>query len=88
MIHKKLKMIVDSMPLSDPNITDIRVVRAIDKKRCKLYSFMPYLLYSESLRFRSFRRVFKNSFSEKRTKKDEPGSVALTSHHRNQSDNN
>lgn len=82
MIYRKLKMIVDSMPLSDPNIKDIRVVRAMDKRRCNLYSFMPYSLYSESLKFRSFRRVFKNSFSEKRTKNDEPGIVELTSRNR------
>ena len=82
MLEGKLNMILDSMPLSDPNIKDIRVVRAIDKKRCNLYSFLPYSIYYESLKYRSYRRVFKGSFSERRTKKDEPGLVSLTSRSR------
>ena len=77
---KKLETLVDSMPLSDPNISDIRRVRAIDRARMKLYSFMPYTIYAETVKSRVYHRAFENSFSESMTKYDENyGRAFLTS---------
>ena len=70
MIVTKLKFLIDAMPLSDPTISDIRVVRAIDKERIKYYSFMPYALYAETMEYRNYHRIFDNSFSEPLTRYD------------------
>ena len=67
---KKLEVLVDSMPLSDPNISDIRFVRAVDRAQMKLYSFRPYALYARTVKSRVYHRVFENSFSESMTKYD------------------
>lgn len=70
MIMKKIEVIVDSMPLSDPNISDIRYVRAVDRKRMNLLPFMPYTIYAETVKTRVFHRAWQNSFSESLTKYD------------------
>lgn len=43
MIDKKLGALIEAMPLPDPTISDIRIVRAIDKRIIKSYSFMPHV---------------------------------------------
>ena len=70
MVMRKLELIVDSMPLSDPNISDIRFVRAVDRARMKLISFRPHALYARTVKTRVFHRVWENSFSEPLTKYD------------------
>ncbi len=70
MIKKKLEVLLESIPLSDPSISDIRQVRAIDRARMKLYSFRPHALYAETMQSRVYHRIFENSFSESMTKYD------------------
>jgi len=79
LIIGKLDMLAEAMPLSDPNMYDIRDVRAATKKRLKLYSYAPHDIYIKSLKSRQYRRIFENSFSERRTRLDECGRLSLTS---------
>ena len=71
-------------PVSDPNIDDIRIVRAIGKKRINLNPFRP--LYTLIKRYasqgevsRRWREIRESSFSGKRTRLQEPKRVSLTS---------
>lgn len=86
-LHKagdhKWAMLVEAMPLSDPRMYDIRDVRAATKKRLKLYSYYPHEIYIKSMKHRQYHRIFENSFSERRTRLDECGSISLTSKRRN-----
>ncbi len=52
------------MPLSDPNISDIRQVRAIDRARMKLRPINPHAMYAKMIRARVYHRAQENSFSE------------------------
>ena len=76
--NEKLDLLLRVNNLSDPDIEDIRVVRAIGKKRANLYPFRPYDIYIESLEYRQYRKIFQNSV-EPRTWLDEPARVSLTS---------
>ena len=80
--NEKLDLLLRVNTLSDPDIEDIRRVRAIGKKRINLYPFMPFVVYVESLPFRWYRRILQNSFSESRTRLDESARVSLTSKER------
>lgn len=70
MIDKKLEVLIEAMPLPDPTISDIRIVRAIDKRIIKSYSFMPHVLYAETMKYRNYHRMFESSFSEPLTRYD------------------
>jgi len=72
-------MILESTPLSDPRMYDIRDVRAATKERVKLYSYTPHAIYIKSMKSRQYHRIFENSFSERRTRLDECGRLSLTS---------
>ena len=82
MIIKKLDMLAEAMPLSDPHMYDIRDVRAATKKRLRLYSYYPHNIYIKSMKKRQYHRIFENSFSERRTRLDECGRLCLTSFRR------
>lgn len=77
--NKKLDLLLKVNSLSDPDIEDIRLVRAIGKKRINLYPFRPFDIYIESLHLRQYKKIFQNSFSEARTWLDESARVSLTS---------
>jgi len=79
LIVGKLNMILESTPLSDPRMYDIRDVRAATKERVKLYSYTPHAIYIKSMKSRQYHRIFENSFSERRTRLDECGRLSLTS---------
>lgn len=52
MIIRKLDMLAEAMPLSDPHMYDIRDVRAAMKKRVRLYSYAPHDIYIKSMKNR------------------------------------
>ena len=77
--NEKLDLLLRVNTLSDPDIEDIRRVRAIGKKRINLYPFRPVDIYIESMHLRWYKKIFQNSFSESRTRLDESARVSLTS---------
>ena len=77
--NEKLDLLLKVNTLSDPDIEDIRVVRAIGKKRINLYPFRPHEIFVKSLPSRGYKKIFQNSFSERRTRLDEKARVSLTS---------
>lgn len=71
---------MDAIPLSDPNISDIRELRAIDRARMHLYPINPHTMYAKMVKARVFHRVLENSFSEPMMKYDDNyGNAYLTS---------
>jgi len=66
----KLNAILAAMPLPDPTDHDIRHVRAVDKRIIKSFSFMPMVLYAETMEYRNYHRMFENTFSEPMTRFD------------------
>lgn len=79
MIINKVKKVADSLPLSDPAISDIRQVRAIDRARMNLRPVNPHAMYAKMIRARVFHRAQENSFSESMTMYDSGyGKASLT----------
>lgn len=78
MIIGKLDMIADNTPLSDPHMYDIRDVRAVAKKRAKLYKYAPHAIYIKSIKKRQYHRIFENG-NFGRSRLDECGRLCLTS---------
>ena len=62
-----------------PGEENLQKVRMAEKKRINVYPFMPYTIYIRSLPRRRYRRIFENSFSERRTLLDEESRLSLTS---------
>lgn len=80
---QKWALLMEIMVTSDPNMYDIRDVRAETKRRMRLYKYEPHAIYIKSMKHRQYHRIFQNSFSERRTRLDECGSISLTSKKRN-----
>ena len=86
--NEKLDLLLRVNTLSDPNIEDIRMVRAIGIKRIDLSSRKPLVMFlkryvkmgkSPSETFKKSQEIFSSSFSGRRNRFREPIRVSLTS---------
>ena len=64
MIVNKVVRIMDAIPLSDPNISDIPEIRKMKRAKLHLYPINTHMMYAKTLKAREFHRVLENSFSE------------------------